>query len=273
MGAVRLPALALAVLCALGVTIVAAELKAPTLAAFDRYVALSEARMTAEAVQPSTWLWIDRLPPDARTRAAAELRAGQVVVEKLETKDKGQSIPVPDGLIHHWIGTVLMPGVTVDHVIGFIREYQGYPAAFGPMIRSAKVEFEDADHYRVAMRTETHKVITVVLDAQYDVDYRQVGPSRVFVKTSAHDVKEIDSPGTTSERATPAETGRGYVWRINTYCSFDGRPEGTYEQCESISLSRGLPFGIGWMISPFVTSVPRETLEFTLGHVRAALVK
>jgi hypothetical protein len=273
MGSFRVPTAAVILVCALGTALAAAELKAPTLAAFNRYIALSEARMGTEAGQTSAWLWVDRLPADARTRAFTDLRAGHVVVEKMETKDHDKSISVPDGLIHHWIGTVLIPGVPVERAVGFVRTYGGYPDAFGPMIRSATVQSESGDHVRVLMRTETHKVITVVLDATYEVDYTRLSDTRAFVKTSAHDVKEIDSPGTSTERATPAESGRGYVWRINTYCSFEGRAEGTYEQCESISLSRGLPFGIGWMISPFVTSVPRETLEFTLGHVRAALVR
>ena len=30
--------------------------------------------------------------------------------------------------------------------------------------------------------------------------------------------------------------------------------------------------GSAWIVGPLVEAVPRETLEFTLGHVRAALV-
>jgi hypothetical protein len=55
------------------------------------------------------------------------------------------------------------------------------------------------------------------------------------------------------------------------WCSFDGRAEGTYEQCESISLTRGIPFGLGWIVGPFVNSIPRETLELTLGGIRDGL--
>ena len=31
---------------------------------------------------------------------------------------------------------------------------------------------------------------------------------------------------------------------------------GTYVQCESLSLSRDIPLGFGWLIGPFVTSIP-----------------
>jgi len=44
-------------------------------------------------------------------------------------------------------------------------------------------------------------------------------------------------------------------------------------QCESVSLSRDVPTGLGWLIGPFVTSIPRESLEFTLRTLRAELMK
>jgi hypothetical protein len=49
------------------------------------------------------------------------------------------------------------------------------------------------------------------------------------------------------------------------------RDGGTYVQCESISLTRGIPFGFAWMIRPFVTGIPRESLEFTLNTTRKTL--
>jgi hypothetical protein len=42
-------------------------------------------------------------------------------------------------------------------------------------------------------------------------------------------------------------------------------------QIESISLTRDIPAGLGWLIGPFVQSVPRESLEFTLNATRNAL--
>jgi hypothetical protein len=37
-----------------------------------------------------------------------------------------------------------------------------------------------------------------------------------------------------------------------------------------VSLTRDIPTGLGWMIGPFVTSVPRESLTFTLTTARKA---
>ncbi len=39
----------------------------------------------------------------------------------------------------------------------------------------------------------------------------------------------------------------------------------------SVSLSRQIPFGLGWVVKPFVTSLPRESLEGTLQATRVAI--
>ena len=63
----------------------------------------------------------------------------------------------------------------------------------------------------------------------------------------------------------------GYLWRINSYWRFLERDGGVYIQCESVSLSRDIPFGLGWAVGPFVTSIPQESLAFTLETTRKAL--
>jgi hypothetical protein len=46
-----------------------------------------------------------------------------------------------------------------------------------------------------------------------------------------------------------------------------------YMQVESISLTRSIPTGLGWAVRPYVESVPRESLEFTLRAASNALKK
>ena len=249
-----------------------AELKPATLAAFERYVTLSEARMAGEMSGASPFLWIDR-QAERRQALFGKLQLGEVVSARLQTRDGKAEIAVPGGLIHHWVGTVLLPGTTIDRVMAFVKDYQQYPARFGPMIQRARVLKESPDHFDVAMRTWAKKVVTVVIDADYGIDYRTLSPTSVVTRSVASNIHEVEDPGTPAEQRTPADRGQGFLWRLNTYCWFDQRPEGVYEQCESISLTRDVPFGLGWMITPFITSIPRETMEFTLGKVRARVGK
>ena len=52
---------------------------------------------------------------------------------------------------------------------------------------------------------------------------------------------------------------------------FQEQEGGVYVQLEAISLTRDIPDGLGWLIRPFVTSIPRESLVFTLDRTRKAL--
>jgi hypothetical protein len=253
-----------------GTAAAALELKPRTLAAFDRYARLTETRMAGEVAGTSPFLWIDRQPEKERSKLLTQLKAGQVVVARLETRDGKNEIDVPDGMVHHWIGTVLLPGVSLAKAIAFVQEYDKYPARFTPTIQRARVLKHEGDRFEVFMRTSTMTVITVVIDADYVIDYQRVNSARMWTKSVATDVREIHDAGEPGESAIPGDKAGGFLWRLNNYCAFEERPEGTYEQCESISLTRPVPW-FAPMVRPFVSSIPRETLEFTLGHVRSGL--
>ncbi|HYN08893.1 MAG TPA: hypothetical protein VES67_16040 [Vicinamibacterales bacterium] len=250
----------------------ARELKPATLAAFERYVKLTEARMAPEVDGASPFLWVDRQAEPRRSQLNAQLKRGVVLAERLQTREGNAEIDISDGMIHHWVGTILLPGATIEKVMAFVKDYGNYSKYFAPTIVRSRVISQTSDHFEVAMRTSTRKVsVTVTIDADYVIDYRILGEDRVYTRSVARNFFEVADAGTPHERRTPAEQGRGYLWRLNNYCSFQQRPEGVYEQCESISLTTDIPWYLKWIVTPFVTGVPRETLEFTLGQVRAGV--
>ena len=73
--------------------------------------------------------------------------------------------------------------------------------------------------------------------------------------------------------AKPDGQENGFMWRLNTYWRFLERDGGTYIQCESLTLSRDVPFALSWIIKPFVTQVPKESLSFTLERAKAELLR
>jgi hypothetical protein len=243
-------------------------LKPDTLYAFDRYVRLTEQRIEGEVGGSASLLWIDRQPTGARPALMSRLERGEVVSERLQTRDGGKQIEAPGALIHHWVGTVLLPGARLSRVKPMIQDYNRYSEWFNPLIRRARVNAHEGDRFVVAMRTEMQKILTVTVDADYAIDYRTVSTTAFHVRSIATSIHIVDSAGTASERRTPAEQTFGFLWRLNTYCSFREVPAGTIEQCESISLTRNVPFGLGTVVRPLVSGIPRETLEFTLGQVR-----
>jgi len=247
---------------------IADTLKPDTLYAFDRYVRITEQRIQSEVAAPQRLLWIARQPADARVALMARLEKGEVISERLQTRDQGKQIDAPGALIHHWVGTVLLPGARLERVKPVVQNYNRYSEWFSPLIRRAQINTHTGDRFLVAMRTEMKKVLTVTVDADYAIDYQTINDTAFHVRSIATAIHIVDSPGALSERRTPAEQTFGFLWRLNTYCSFQEVAAGTIEQCESISLTRDVPFGLGPIVRPLVSGIPRETLEFTLGQVR-----
>jgi hypothetical protein len=50
------------------------------------------------------------------------------------------------------------------------------------------------------------------------------------------------------------------------------RDGGVYVQNEAVTLTRDIPTGLGWLIEPFVTGIPQETLKLTLEATRKAVL-
>jgi hypothetical protein len=248
------------------------ELRPSTVAAYDRYAALTEARLVGERAGTAPFLWVDRQPPAARDRLMARLRAGEIIVESLETRDQTRAIDVPDGLLHHWIGTVWMPGVSLNRLVAFVQDYDRYPEFFAPMIVRSRVLSREGDRFVVSMRTSVKKVITVVMDGDYTIEYHRLGTNRHWTTNVVTNLHQVNDAGTAAERRVPGDQASGYLWRFRMYCAFEERPDGSIEQCESITLTRPIPFALGWLVRPFVTGIPRDTIAFTLGQVRGALV-
>ena len=51
------------------------------------------------------------------------------------------------------------------------------------------------------------------------------------------------------------------------------RDGGVYVQNEVVTLTRDIPTGLAWLIEPFITNIPKETLQFTLQSTRRAVLK
>jgi hypothetical protein len=249
----------------------AADLHPATVAAFDRYVRLTEARLDREMGGSAPFLWVDGLPESQRRDTYARLRRGETVVSRLETRDDGRPIDVPDGMCHHWVGTMFAAGARLDQVVRLMQNYDSYQDVYQPAVRRSRTLSHSGDRFTTYLQLYMKKVISVVLNTEYDVRYIPIAPGRMQVWSHTTRIAEVQDPDTPDEREKPVGSDNGFLWRFGNYCALDARDGGTYVQCESVSLTRDIPTGLGWLIGPFVTGIPRESLEFTLGAMRTAV--
>jgi hypothetical protein len=232
---------------------------------FNRYVAIAETRISKE--RNSSFLRLESTKLSERDDLLRKLRGGEVVIEK-----QGD-IPeqISNGLVHDWVGTVFIPRATVAQVVALVRDYNHTANYYGPDVMQSRLISANGDDLHVFMRLQKHKVVTVVLDTEYDVHYGRIDAEHQYSVSRSTRVSEIADPGTSKEHPLPAGQDHGFMWRLNSYWAFEQTVDGVLVECEAISLTRDIPSGLGWMVGPFVNSIPRESLEFTLKATRAAV--
>ncbi|MGH9711969.1 MAG: hypothetical protein ACRD5M_01555 [Candidatus Acidiferrales bacterium] len=257
----------------LGVPANAADLKPQTVEAFNHYVRLMEARIDSQDARHEPFLWVDTLPEDRHTAAHEQLRQGRVVIERLETLDHSKKIAVPGGVIHHWIGTVFIPGATLAQTLALEEDYDHHQEYFRPDVIRSKILRHEGDDFTVELRFYKKKMITSVLDTVHDVHYGAVDSKHAWSRSHTTRIQEVDDSGKPDERLEPEGHDRGFLWRMNTYWRFEEKDGGTYVESESISLTRDIPIGLGLLVGPLVNSIPRESLTFTLATTRSAVLQ
>lgn len=247
-----------------------AEAPSSAIAAFNAYAGKVEFRLAQEHRSAAGFL--ANVKPGSRTDV--RLRRGELIIEKLGPENDSQ----PKGaLIHDWRGTAFIPGATPGSFETLMKSFSTYPKLFAPQVMQARILAPHAkpvpDHFTATMRIRQKHVITVVMDTTYDVSYGRLDAQHGYSISRSTNIHEIDDAGSSKEHALAPDKEHGFLWRLNTYWSYEERNGGLYIQIESISLTRGIPAGLGWAIGPYVESVPRESLEFTLHSTCDALQK
>jgi hypothetical protein len=248
-----------------------AELRQEALRGFGQYAQRTEERIAGEVRNDKTFLWVEGLPPEQQRQAMKQLRRGEVVIERMRTRPAGAAISTPGAMIHHWMGTLLISGATLAQVLRTIQDYDRHQEYFRPEVVRSQTLQHDGDDFRIYLRLKRTKIVTAVLDTEHQVRYHRLDATHAYSDSHSTHIAEIADPGETDERALPLQDDHGFLWRLNSYWRFLETREGVYVQCEALSLTRDVPAGLGWLVRPFIESIPKESLDFTLRSTRAAV--
>lgn len=259
--------------CLISAPLLAGDLKPQTLAAFRRYESFTEERIAKQVSDPRVFLYINTLSPAERARVYASLKAGGIYIAPLTTLDaSGHAILSPQGLIHHWVGAVFIPGATMAGTLKVLEDYDHKQDDYPEVVRS-RLLHREGDRFQAYMRLQEHRVITVTLDADFDVAYTERDAQHWFSTSHSTSIRQVEDAGKPGARDLPEGEGEGFLWQLDSYWQFVEQDGGVYVELEAVSLTRDVPTGLGWMIKPFITSVPRESLESTLESTRKAVLK
>ena len=100
------------------------------------------------------------------------------------------------------------------------------------------------------------------------VRYARHGPGLASSASYATRIAEVKDAGTARETEKPVGDDRGFLWRLNSYWRFEEAWGGVIVELESISLSRGVPVALRWLVGRYLDSVPRESIAATLEPIR-----
>jgi hypothetical protein len=196
------------------------------------------------------------------------LRQGELAIERI-TPSGGTVLP--GALLHHWRGSAFVPGAKAEDFERLLRNPEGWTRDFAPEVVAARTLTRTGDHLSEEIRVRQQHGITVVMETNYDVTFGGLNFHQRYSLSRSSRILEIGSPGSSREHALAPEQEHGFLWRQNTYWSYEEQDGGLYLQIESLSLTRSIPNGLGWLVRPFVESIPRESLEFTLRSACRAL--
>jgi hypothetical protein len=251
----------------------AAELKPKTTAAFDHYVAATEARFSNELRPDGPFLYVDGLQPDARKSSYEQLKQGAILVEKIETKAPGVSADIPDGIVHHWVSLVFIPGVTLASTLPVVQDYDHRAELYKPDVISSRMLTHEGSDFKIFLRLYQKKFTTVIFNSEYAIHWGQVDAGKMYSNSISTRIAEVKDASKPEGEEEPVGTGHGYLWRLNTYWRFEEKDGGVYVQCEALSLTRDIPFGLGWLLRPLVTSIPKQSLNRALGRTREVILQ
>jgi hypothetical protein len=240
------------------------QLKQTTLEAFLGYIQEAEAAMQPSLEGRAPFLWADEDP-----KRRKQIHHGTILAQFWSGQ---RPVKVPDGLIHDWIGAIYVPGETVDQALSLVQDYDNHKIIYQPEVMDSKLLSHHGDNFKIYLRLLKKKVLTVVLDTDHDVNYSRIDTKSWFCRSCTTRIAEVDDAGTPREKVHPPDSGYGFLWRLFSYWRFAEDRNGVAIECRAISLTRDVPFGLGFVIEPIIKNLPRESLINTLKATRDGLL-
>lgn len=231
------------------------------LRSWNRYVAALEQARAEEWTRGVPAWATDADPTGARTRAV--LMRGTPDIQARTIK----GVDVDDATLEHWQGSLLLRGLTLPQAAERLRHPERYPQPRD--VLALKVGSRDDAGHEVYLRLTRSMLISATYDTWHRVRHTPRGPSRLDSTAVATRIEELRDAGEPSERRLGVNESRGFLWQMQSYWRFTEVPGGVIVTCETITLSRPVPMGLGLVSRPIISRVARESMTTALSAWQA----
>ncbi len=236
-------------------------LEQKTRAAFEEYAKKFEKNINDMVSGAKPFLWIDTQNPDFRSRALQ----GEILIFKSD-----ENVVIPKGIIHIWGVSAFVAGAKTEEAVKLLLDYNRHKKVY-PSVIDSRILAKDGDSVRGYLRFKYKKAITVVLNSEHLAKLSKLGQGRYFISVHSTRIAQVDDFGTPDEKELPVGKDSGFMWRLNSYWFLEQKQNGIFLECRSLTLSRSIPYGLGWILGPFVESIPRDSLKELIEGTRSAL--
>jgi hypothetical protein len=268
------PALAFILMLALGAPATeafSAKLQPATVEAWNKYYEWADQKVKRDMKDPDRFLIQDFLPAQQKAEIRKQLNSGRIVVHKVTgIVPAGVKFDVPEGEIHHWWGAILLPGVRMPELLRFLQDYDNHAGKFSDVEKS-KLLARNGNFYRFFFRLKrTKAIVTAQYNSEQECVYVEKDPRRVWTRSIATKIAELENAGTAQEREKTPGEDRGYLWRLVSWWRMEETDSGVIVEIESASLSRDVPWIVNILpgVSSYIRSTPRESLESVLTSIK-----
>jgi hypothetical protein len=193
-----------------------------TVQAWDQYVAIAEARIDRER----------ELAPSSRDIS-------------------GETTAIEGGTIHHWRGTVFIPGTTVDRLVDELLNPRR-DAAQQEDVAESRTIARNGNTVKTYIRLVRRAIVTVEYDTEHEMTFRRWSPSLTTARSVATSIREVGG------------NDHGFLWRIVSNWKYRQTSGGVIVELESMTLSRSIPAVVRPVAMPIIRHVARESMARTL---------
>jgi hypothetical protein len=239
------------------------DLRPDTLQSFETYAESFEKKIDAALSGEKPFLWIAGQNADLQNRA----RKGEILIFK-----SAENVQIPKGIIHVWGVSAFVAGAKAQDAAEFLLDYSHHKD-FYPSVIGSKTLSRNGDTVRGFLQFKYKKALTVVLNTEHRAELLRLAGGRYYLRVHSTRIAEVDDFGKSTECELPVGKDRGFLWRLNSYWFVAPQQEGIFVECQSLTLTRSIPFALRWLIQPFVGSIPRDSLKELVEGTRSALGK
>ena len=239
-----------------------AELKTETQQAWNEYIQTANAQMLDRT--SGVFLWVDEVPERSRS-----VHDGKVFVSQIGQQNPK---PVPNGLVHDWIGAAFIPDARMEDVLSAARDYAHYSEFYKPNVIDSKPLGTSGACDKYSMLLVNPEVIaSTALEGDYEACYHQLDDQRWYSIARTTRLQEVRRYGQSGAEELPSDQGSGYMWRIYSLTRFEERDGGVYVEVEVIVLSRDIPVALRWVVNPIVRRISKNAMLVSLRQMQEAV--